>query len=253
MITIGSLLVVSAALSATGVLDWVGQKLLGRVDQEAVAMRRLAVALVATSAFLLNTALVAMMVPVVVDWCRRRGISPSRLLIPVSYLTILGGVCSLIGTSTTLIVNGILKQEYEKHTAVARLDTSPPDSAYRAAEIHRGHPADAPVRNRPRRLAVCPVRHGRPADFSGRRLLPNRSEMIEQLEENRREYVVEMLVQPECRLIGQTVEAAGLRELPGLYLIEIDRDGDIVTPVGPDDVDSPGRSTRLCRRGQHDC
>jgi di/tricarboxylate transporter len=60
--------------------------------------------------------------------------------------------------------------------------------------------------------------------------------MIEQLEENRREYVVELLVQPECRLIGRTVEAAGLRELPGLYLIEIDRDGDLITPVGPDDV-----------------
>ncbi len=236
VITIGSLLVVAAALSATGVLDWVGQKLLGRVDQEVVALRRLAIVLVATSAFLLNTALVAMMVPVVVDWCRRRGISPSRLLIPVSYLTILGGVCTLIGTSTTLIVNGILKQEYEKYTVAARLDPAP---AHIDPQVHRKFIEGI----RPMHLFEI-GRVGLPCALAGtvvllvlgRKLLPDRSEMIEQLEENRREYVVEMLVQPDCRLIGQTVEAAGLRELPGLYLIEIDRDGDLVTPVGPDDV-----------------
>ena len=65
--------------------------------------------LIATSAFVLNTALVAMMLPVVIDWCRKKNISPMRLLIPLSYLTILGGVCTLIGTSTTLVANTALQ------------------------------------------------------------------------------------------------------------------------------------------------
>jgi di/tricarboxylate transporter len=70
----------------------------------------------------------------------------------------------------------------------------------------------------------------------GRRLLPDRKEMIEQLEETRREYLVEMQVQPGCRLVGKTVGDAGLRHLPGLFLIEIDREGQVIGPVGPDET-----------------
>jgi di/tricarboxylate transporter len=69
-----------------------------------------------------------------------------------------------------------------------------------------------------------------------RKLLPDRTEMLEQLGDQRREYLLEMLVQPDCPLIGQTVEKAGLRHLPGLFLIEIDRHGDQLTPVKPNDV-----------------
>jgi di/tricarboxylate transporter len=70
----------------------------------------------------------------------------------------------------------------------------------------------------------------------GRYLLPNRTDMLEQLGEQRREYLVEMLVQPNCPLIGEDIEQAGLRHLPGLFLIEIDRQGDIITPVTPEDT-----------------
>jgi di/tricarboxylate transporter len=72
--------------------------------------------------------------------------------------------------------------------------------------------------------------------LAGRRLLPERKELFEQLGESRREYMVDMLVQPECRLIGKSVEAAGLRNLPGLFLIEINRDEEIITPVAPNEV-----------------
>jgi len=122
VITIAGLLVVAAGLKTTGVLDRIGQLLLGNVEKEGQAMRRIALVLVSTSAFVLNTALVAMTVPVVMDWCRRRNISPSKLLIPVSYFAILGGVCSLIGTSTTLIVNGLLREQYEiRHAVIDQL------------------------------------------------------------------------------------------------------------------------------------
>jgi di/tricarboxylate transporter len=69
----------------------------------------------------------------------------------------------------------------------------------------------------------------------GHRLLPKRRDIIERLDETRRDYLVEMLVQPDCPLVGQTVRQAGLRRLPGLFLIEIDRGGDVITPVTPRD------------------
>jgi len=104
LLTIAGLLVIAAGLRTSGVLDWIGQALLGSVSDEAGALRRIGV-VVAASAFMLNTALVAMLMPVFVDWCRRRNLAVSRLLIPLSYLAILGGVCTLVGTSTTLVIN----------------------------------------------------------------------------------------------------------------------------------------------------
>ena len=114
VVTVGALLVVAEGLRRTGVLDWVGRQLLGSIQTERGALLRLIAALVTTSTFMLNTAVVAMMAPVVVDWCRSRRISPSRLLMPVSYLAILGGTCTLVGTSTTLVANAILRTEFQQ-------------------------------------------------------------------------------------------------------------------------------------------
>ena len=243
VLTIGALLVVAEGLRLTGVLDLVGRALLGEVRTERAALLRLAPTLVATSAFLLNTALVAMMAPVIVDWCRRNRISPSKLLIPLSYLSILGGVCTLIGTSTTLIANGQLREIHSKLDEKLTMDRVgwPIDSRDRT-----------PAQNRQEafKTAVKPLEFfeigvvGLPCAIIGTilliavgsRLLPDRTDMLEQLGEQRREYLVEMLVKPECSLIGQSVEAAGLRHLPGLFLIEIDRDGEILTPVTPHEV-----------------
>ncbi len=72
--------------------------------------------------------------------------------------------------------------------------------------------------------------------FLAPRVLPHRTDIVEQLGEQRREYLVEMLVQQDCPLIGSTVEDAGLRQLPGLFLIEIDRNGEVITPVTPQDL-----------------
>jgi di/tricarboxylate transporter len=223
VLTIGSLFVVAAALRATGVLDWVGHLLLGHVKDERTALRRLTTSIVAASAFIINTPLVAMLAPVLVDWCRKRSVSPSRLLMPLSYLAILGGVCTLIGTSTTLIINGLLKTEYAKQATTQSAAFHEQLAPMWFFEIgYVGLP--------------CAILGAITIYFVTRRLLPNRTDLIEQLGENRREYLVEMLVRPECRLIGQTIEAAGLRNLPGLFLIEIDRDGDLITPVTPRDT-----------------
>ena len=156
VLTVAALLTVAAGLRSAGVLDWVGNKLLGSAVTETGALLRLIPTLVISSAFTLNTALVAMMMPVTIDWCRRRNISPSRLLMPVSYLTILGGVCSLIGTSTTLIVSGLLRQA-----------DAEPLNLFELSKV--GIP--------------CAIVGSLFMISFGRKLLPNRTDMLEQLDE----------------------------------------------------------------------
>ncbi len=243
VLTIGALLVVAAALRRTGVLDWVGHHWLGRIQREQSAMLSLAAGLVSVSAFLLNTALVAMAMPVVLDWCRKRNISPSRLLIPVSYFSILGGVCTLIGTSTTLVVDGELRREHTTRQTAAASDLRQEDHQRPPLKDRRWKATEFNEQLRPMELfeigkagLPCTLAGSLALLLLGRHLLPKRSDMVEQLGEKRREYLVEMEVRPECRLIGQTVQTAGLRQLPGLFLIEIDRDGDVITPVTPSDV-----------------
>ncbi|MGD9854319.1 MAG: SLC13 family permease [Planctomycetaceae bacterium] len=209
MLTVAALFVVVAGLRETGVLDYVGHRVLGSARSEGTAMARLAGIVVPMSAFLNNTPIVAMFVPVVLDWSRRNRVSPSKLLIPLSFLTILGGTCTLIGTSTNLVVNGLM------------IDHGLPGmSLFEIGKV--GLP-----------YALIGMAY---LFFVGRRLLPDRKELLEQLGESRREYLAEMQVQVGCRLIGQTIETAGLRQLPGLFLIEIDRKGMIIGPVGPDEV-----------------
>ena len=207
MLTVAALFVVAAALRETGILDFLGHYMLGGTRTTNGVLARLAAIVLPMSALLNNTPIVAMFMPIVIDWSRRHRVSPSKLLIPLSYLAILGGTCTLIGTSTNLVVNGLM--------------------------IEQGLPGLQLFELGAIGIPYALIGLGYLLLF-GRRLLPDRSELLEQLGESRREYVAEMLVQPTCRLVGLTVEAAGLRQLPGLFLIEIDRDGQVVTPVGPE-------------------
>ncbi len=209
MLTVAALFVVAAALRETGVLGYVGHHLLGKVRDERTALGRIAALVMPLSAVINNTPIVAMMVPVVIDWCRKRQVSPSKLLMPLSFLTILGGTCSLIGTSTNLVVQGLMLKDGMRGMSFFEI-------------AYAGVP--------------CALVGTLYLFTIGRKLLPERKELMEQFGESRRDYLVEMQVQPGCRLIGQSVEAAGLRQLPGLFLIEIDRDGQIIGPVGPDEV-----------------
>jgi len=240
ILTIAGLLVCAEALKSTGVLDWVGNRLLGQVQSERSALLRLALSLVSTSAFVLNTALVAMMSPVVLDWCRRRNISPSRMMIPVSYLAILGGVCTLVGTSTTLVVNGELAKQYVDYQAMHQAQFGAENEPASPASI-RSHEFVENVR--PMRLfeigqvgLPCAVIGSIVLVLIGPLLLPNIRGPAQSLSDERREYLVEMFVQKECSLIDKTVESAGLRHLQGLFLIEIDREGELITPVAPNDI-----------------
>ncbi|MEZ6067720.1 MAG: SLC13 family permease [Planctomycetaceae bacterium] len=208
VLTVGALFVVAAGLRETGFLDYIGHRILGGVRSASGAFLRLSVVL-PLSAFLNNTPIVAMFMPIVVDWCRRNQVAPSRLLIPLSYLTILGGTCTLIGTSTNLVVSDLLRSAGMQ-----------PFSLFELSWV--GVP-----------YAIVGTLY---LYLFSHRLLPERKELIEQLGESSREYLSEMLVRDDCRLVGQTVEAAGLRRLTGLFLAEIDRQGTLITPVAPDEV-----------------
>jgi len=217
MLTVAALFVVAAGLRETGALDILGRWLLGTARTERGVMVRMGLAVPAVSAVLNNTPVVAMFMPVLTTWGRKHQVAASRLLIPLSYLSILGGTCTLIGTSTNLVVNGLM---LERHAAdPTRMDLAPMGMF----EI-----AWAGV---PYALAGMTYLW-----FFGRRLLPDRKDFLEKLGETSREYLANMRVEAGCPLDGQTIAQAGLRHLKGLFLVEITRDGETITPVRPDQI-----------------
>lgn len=112
LLTVMVLFVVAEGISRTGALDWYMGKLLGRPQTTAGAQLKLMIPIAIVSAFLNNTPVVAVMIPIVQRWGRNIGISAQQLLIPLSFASILGGTCTLIGTSTNLVVVGLLQDRY---------------------------------------------------------------------------------------------------------------------------------------------
>ena len=115
VITVGVLFVVVAGLTYTGVLQWIVKNLLGQPNTYSKAVTRLMLPVAVLSSFLSNTTVVALFVNIIKMWSKKLGISPSKLLIPLSYASGMGGVCTLIGTPPNLIISGI----YEEKTGEA--------------------------------------------------------------------------------------------------------------------------------------
>ena len=222
VLTVAALFVVAAGLRETGALDSVADRVFKNATTERQGVLRLAPPVIGMSAVLNNTPVVAMLMPIVAEWCRKNRISPSRLLMPLSYLAILGGTCTLIGTSTNLVIDGMMRVEAAKVDAHSEkmIEGLAPMGLFELGYV--GLPYAA--------VGVAYLL------LIGRRLLPDRKDLLEQLGASPREYLVDMVIQPGCRLNGQQVEAAGLRRLPGLFLIEITRRGRVIAPVGPDEV-----------------
>ncbi len=205
LITVAVLFVVVAGLVHTGAMNVVAGPIVGRPKTVASAQIRLIAPVGLLSAFLNNTPVVAMFLPVVEDICKRTQISPSKLYLPMAYAATFGGVCTLVGTSTNLIVNGLL------------IETT--GSGMRMFDLTWvGLPC-----------AMAAVAY---LLVAGRWLLPDRRPAIT-LQEDPRQYTVEMTVVEGGPLVGKSVEEAGLRNLPGLYLIEIDRRGELMAAVSP--------------------
>ena len=211
MLTVAALFVVAAGLRDSGALDGIARRLLGRPTGERRTMLRLLAPIGAMSALLNNTTIVAMSMPVVLDWCRKHRLSASRFLMPLSHVTVAGGIMTLIGTSTNLVVHGLmLESDQLAHKGMGFLEIG--------------------IIGLPLTIVVLAY-----LVLVAPRLLPHRQEFLESLGASKREYMVEMLVEADCPLIGQSVQAAGLRQLPGLFLAEIERADQVISPVGPEE------------------
>lgn len=205
LLTVAVLYVVVSGVQETGGIHWIVQRLLGRPRSLAGAQIKLMAPVAGLSAFLNNTPVVAMLIPAVNEWARKFGLSASKLMIPLSYAAILGGTCTLIGTSTNLVVNGLVAERT--------------DSSLRMFDLAW---VGVPVAVVGLVFIVATTRW----------LLPERKPPMARLRDPR-EYSVEMLVDPDGPLVGRTIEHAGLRHLSGMFLAEIDRDGQILPAVSP--------------------
>ncbi len=206
LLTVGVLFIVVTGLRETGAIDLVGGSLLGRPRSTRGAIGRLFAPVCGLSAFLNNTPVVAILIPATVDVARRLKTSPSKLLIPLSYAAILGGTCSTIGTSTNLMVSGLVESE----TDLAPL------GLFDIAWI--GVP--------------CALVGGVYLLLFAPRLLPDRRGSGETLADPR-EFTAEMAVPSGSPLIGLTIAEAKLRQLPEVFVAEIERSGELVR-VTPD-------------------
>ena len=207
MITVAVLFVVGAGVQQTGGVDWIATRLFGRPKTAFSAITRLVFPTMFFSAFMNNTPLVAMLIPAVNDLSRAKKIPVSKLMIPLSYAAILGGTCTLIGTSTNLVVQGMLIKDKGIDNALGMFDIT-----------WVGLPA-----------ALCGAAY---VILAARFLLPDRKPAISTTDDPR-EYTVEMYVPKDSPLSGKSIEAAGLRHLPGLYLAEIQRDDTAIPAVSP--------------------
>jgi di/tricarboxylate transporter len=217
-ITVAALFIVARAVEKTGALQPLVNAALGRVPPgREPGLARLLIPTAGASAFLNNTPIVAMVAPQVAEWARKRGFSPSRYLMPLSFATILGGMLTLVGTSTNLVVSGLLEQA--------------------------GHPPIGMFEITRLGLPVAAIGIAFLVVFS-RFLLPERRTARQAMEEEYREFAMQAVVLPGGAMDGQTVEAAGLRHLQGVFLAEVRRREEVTATAGVDSlvtgVDSGG-------------
>lgn len=198
LMTIAALYIVAAGLRETGAIQYITRRLLGQPTTVRGAQFRMLLPTAALSAFLNNTTVVAMLIPAIQEWCKRLKIAPSKLLLPLSYVTILGGTCTLIGTSTNLVVNGLLEKN--------------------------GFPELGMFDITGVGLALLAAGGGFLLIF-GNRLLPDSQGITEDLDKVR-EYHVEMVV--DTALEGKTLSVAGLTNLGYGYLAEIERESELI-------------------------
>ena len=208
VITVAAMFVIAAGVRASGGVEWVLNSLLGYPRSCRGALSRLVLPIIPLSGFLNNTPVVATMIPAVSRWSKRIGISPSKLMIPLSYASILGGTLTLIGTSTNLVVNG----QYQVLTGRSGLGLF--DITMIGAPVC--------IVGTLFLVFLMPV------------LLPDRQSAMEQFAD-RKKFTFEVAVAINGPLEGVTIANAGLRNLHTIYLVEIERSGSIVTAVSPEE------------------
>lgn len=207
VVLIGVLFVVICGLVQTGFMQWVVQYCLGSPKTYNKAIIRLMLPVAALSSFLNNTAVVALFTSVVRLWAKKLGIAPSKLLIPLSYASGMGGICTLIGTPPNLLISGF----YTKETGIA-LNIFTPTL-----------------------VGLFCLAVGVLSVIALSRLIPERQSPEDALQ-GTGNYTVELMVPTMSDLVCKTVKEAGLNQVNGGHLIEIIRmDREVITAVDDDE------------------
>lgn len=204
------LLLVGDVIRQTALVEMLFDRIFKSAKSYRGFLSRMTLLISGFSAFLNNTPLVAVMMPYVNSWCKRNEISPSKFLMPLSYAAILGGCATLIGTSTNLIVNGMV---VDQNIIAGLKPLNIFDFVYVGIPmIFIGF------------LYLL---------FFGEKLLPAKKDVLDDFASNTREYLVEAEIPKNSQLIGKTIDEAGLRNLKGLFLVEIIRKSFKISSVKP--------------------
>jgi len=209
MLTVAVLFIVAYAAQSSGILEFFANHVMGRSGGGRRSLLRMMLPIQVASAFLNNTPIVAMFIPTIREWALRHRISPSKFMIPLSYAAIFGGGCTLIGTSTNLVVNGLYQQSFDRSLGMFEL-------------AWVGIPC-----------ALVSTLYMLTLGF---RLLPDRRDLTEDFVDSGREYLIEMKLIDSSPLVGKSIDSAGLRRLDQLFLAEIVRRGELIAPVKPEDT-----------------
>ena len=204
------LLLLGDIIRQTAVVEVLFDKIFKSAKSYRGFLSRMTLIIAGFSAFLNNTPLVAVMMPYVNNWCKRNDISPSKFLMPLSYAAILGGCATLIGTSTNLIVNGMVVDQ----KIIPGLESL---NIFEFAYV--GVP-----------MIFIGFLY---LLFFGEKLLPANEDLMDEFTQHTREYLVEAEIRKNSQLIGKTIEEAGLRNLKGLFLVEIIRRSFKISSVKP--------------------
>ncbi len=213
MATIAALYVIARAMQRTDVLGPLVARLMGQGVGLRSELARMLTSSAAISAFINNTPIVAMLAPAITQWADERKKAPSRYLLPMTYAVSLGGTLTLIGTSTNLVVAGLMTQAKMAPLGMFELT----------------------------RIGILVALVGLIVLLiASPWALPDRRPARLALTENQNDFATTMTVIPGGALDGSTVETAGLRHLQGVFLVEINRGGELISPVTPTRVLSGG-------------
>ncbi|MCB0858514.1 MAG: anion permease [Solirubrobacterales bacterium] len=208
--TVAALYVLAFAGDKTGMMGPIVNRLLGKGDRVTTgSTARMLLPTAGISAFINNTPLVAILIGQVTSWCNRRGVSPSKLLLPISYAAILGGILTVIGTSTNLTASGLLQESGQDPIGLFEIT----------------------------KVSLIPAIAGIVVlIFVVIRIIPDRKGALEEFTDDLDAFAAQMKVVTGGPLDGTTVADAGLRNLKGIYLVEIERNGQLFPAVSPSRV-----------------
>ncbi len=204
------LLIIGNIIQQTSVIDLAFSRMFEKAKTKNGFLWRMHFYIAASSSIFNNTPLVAMMLPYVNTWSKKNNVSPSKLLIPLSYAAILGGTTTLIGTSTNLIVNGLVVGSGEKSLNIFDFSwVGVPMVFISFIYIY----------------------------FLSDKLLPDRKSFSQTItSQNHKEFLVEAIVKKGSNYCGKSIAEAGLRSVKGLFLVEIIRGANEMIAVSPNEI-----------------